>query len=124
MKKKWLVNPTTLVIVILFICVSFQPILATNTFQNEKSDLVKVVVQTCNVHCGQNYTKYLTQEQVQQLKNLFGIIYKKLDDNANPGDANEIFREGVVSIDELGLLPNDMTVEDAFKFILSGGVMS
>jgi len=82
--------------------------------------LVVVLVQTCNVNGVQNHTKYLTREQVQQLKNLFDNVYKKLDNCKNREEANEIFKDIVLSINDLDLLPEDMTVEQAQKLVTGG----
>ena len=97
-------------------------LILTEVSKNEISgnDLVKVVVETCNVGGGQNYTVYLTKQQVQEVENLFDTINVDLNNAKTREEVVEIFNDAVISIGEYGLLPENTSVEEAQKLVTGG----
>jgi len=59
----------------------------------------------------------LTQEQVDELDNHFDNFKVKLDNAITKGDTVEIYNDMVISLDEFGLLPDYMTVDEAQQLV-------
>lgn len=121
-----------LVVIFLFISVAIQPVFANDSFDTSSQNLTieiintqvnEVSVEICNVD-GYNYSVNLTRQQIQELENLFDELKENLDKGNTREETAEIFNETVVSLNSLGLLPKNMTVEQVQKLVTGGGISS
>ena len=59
----------------------------------------------------------LTKEQFKELENIFNNIEISLDSADCPIETETIYNNSIVSLDKLGILPNDMSIEYAQKLV-------
>ena len=119
MNKKPLLYKTLIVgIIVLFIGVGIQPAFADVSFESNNSELVEITVQFYEVDRTFNHTVLLTQEKVEELDIMINNFKSQLDSTDNPIETETIYKNAVASFDELGLLPDDMSVEYVQQLVI------
>ena len=105
-------------IIFLFVCVAIQPgIIADESVEQVNSELVEITVEICKIDRSSNHTIFLTKEQVDELENLINSFEIELDTVDNSIEIETIFKNTVVSLNGLGLIPEDMNIEDAQQLV-------
>ena len=118
MKKHLIKNGLIFTVIVLFIGVSFQPIIAKdNILFEKKSDLVEVTVSTCKIDEIEDQTMFLTKKQTVYLDNIFNELKNKLKNTDTEEETINIYYEAIESLDQYGLLPDDLTVERAKELV-------
>ena len=105
---------TVVGITILFLSTTLAPgIIADFSIELDNSDLVEITVQIYKIDKTYNHTVMLTQEQNEKLGYLINNFEIELDYADDIGEIEVIFKNTAVSLNELGLLPNGINIEDA-----------
>jgi len=126
MEKNIVKKELVVTVVFLFIAVSFQPVFADyikptdKTLIESKSDSdekVEYVIQIVKTNKVIENKIYLTQQQANELENLIENIRFDLNNSESIEETSEIYNDTIVSINGLGLLPEDMTVEEAQRLV-------
>ncbi len=110
-----LLNKTLVIgIIFLLIGIAIQPvIIADVSIESDNSELVEITVEICEVDKTYNHTVMLTQQQVVELENLIKNFKIELDAADSIDEAEVIFKNTVVSLNKLGLIPEEMSVDYA-----------
>jgi TolA-binding protein len=124
MRNNWYKKSLVVGIIVLFICVTFASGISfkvdlSKTVQIDvsNSELVKVPVSICRVDSVEDYEVSLTQQQVGELEDLIDNIKPEIDKVETLEETEELFRDTVSSMDELDILPDDMSVEEAQQLV-------
>jgi len=105
-------------VILLFIGVAFQPVIIADVSNNsEDSDLLEITVEIYELNRVQGYTVMLTQEQAEELELLINNTKAELDAVDNLDETETIFKETVLSLNELGLITNGMNVEKVQRLV-------
>jgi len=104
-------------VIILFIGVGIQPAFAEVSIELKNSELVEITIQFFETDRTYNHTVLLTQEQVGKLENLLNNFKDQLESIDNPVETETIFKNTVVSFDNLGLFPKDISINDAQRLV-------
>ena len=96
-------------VIILFVGVGIQPAFAELPKESDVSNLVEFSVQVGDIE----HNVLLSSKQVEELENLIDITKERLDKAQGIEQTYQIFDETVVSLNKLGMLPDDMSVEEA-----------
>ena len=105
-------------IIVQFIGVAFQPvIIADVSIESDKSELVEITVEIYEVNRVQEYTVMLSQEQAEELELLINKTKTELDAADNSDETENIFMNTVLSLNELGLLTNEINVEKVQRLV-------
>jgi len=122
MQKNIIMKGLVVVVIFLFVIVSFQPIIAKDTILSEKkSDLVEVTVSTCKVDGIEDQTKFLTKQQMVYLDNIFNELKNKLKNADTEEETINIYYEAIESLDQYGLLPDNLSIEKAKELVKTIG---
>ena len=107
-------------VILLFAGVSIAPsINFTIVKASIENDLVEVTTQACGIKGFGNTTVKLTREQYQDLEQYLAGFRARLNQTTTREEAVPIFKEAVVELDKYGLLPKEMSVEQARKLVTS-----
>jgi len=98
MKKRIIVGINTSAVVLLFIGTAFAP----SVYASE--ELVEVTVEACGISGIEPKTVKLTQQQVDELDELFDNLKIQLDEVENREETGEIFNHAIEDLDEYGFL--------------------
>jgi len=90
---------------------SKETILLGKELQDE--DLVEITVSLCKTDGIENHTVMLTKEQAEELEILIDSFKAELDKVETMEETAEIYNDMIISLDELGLIPDEMGVEEA-----------
>ena len=108
-----------ILVIILFLVVAFAPgitasreIVETNELN---SDLVEIIVEVGK----HDHKVLLTPKQAMELESLIDQMKTRLDAATTWEDTSQIFDETVVSLYELGMLPDEMSIEDVQRMVKS-----
>ena len=113
MKKNMFRKELVLGIIILFVGIAVQPgIIADNVIESDKSEMVEITIQICEIDGVYDYDVLLSQEQAEELENLISRTKNKLDDAKTSGETSIIFSDTVASLFEIGILSESMDIED------------
>ena len=82
------------------------------------NELVDITVQVCRNDSTENYKTTLTRHQLEELDDLINNIRLELDNIETREDLVEIYLDAALSMDKLGLLPEDMSIEDAQQLLI------
>ena len=66
---------------------------------------------------GKKHTVSLTQQQADEVELLFDEIHERLNEVETREEAEEIFKDAVMELNQYGLLPKGMSVEQAQKLV-------
>ena len=114
-KESLLWKQGTIFVVLLFCGLAFAPSIHANVSTEE--ELVEVTTEFCGL--GKKHTVQLTQEQADELDQLFDEIKAALDNIETREEAVEIFDEAIVELDKYGLL-GGLSIEQARKLVIGG----
>jgi len=117
MKKGFFRKAFIFFVIFLFIGAGIQPVFAKIFIESEKSELVELTIQICEVDKAYNNTVVLTQIQVEELESLINNFKDKIDSSDNLDETKEIFKSTIISLNELGLIPKDLSIEDAQNLV-------
>ncbi len=105
-------------IIILFVGIAIQPgIIADDSIEYDNSELVEITIQICKSNGANEHTVMLSQEQAEELESIINSTKIKLDAAKTMGETSAIFNDAVVSLYELGVLPDGMSIEDAKRLV-------
>ncbi len=122
MKTDFVKKGLVIVIVVLFVCVGISSAVAIkiniSTNENTSDEFVKVPVQTFGLNGAKSYKKSITQQQYNELQ----ILKERFKENFENADTMKesvgVYRDMVVSLNELRLLPDGISVKDVEKLVL------
>jgi len=118
MRTSCVKNGLVVAIVLLLVGVAVQPvIIADVSIESDKSEMVEITVEICEVDRAYNHTVMLTKEQAEELDNLINVTKTELDIADSKDETEAIFKDTVVSLNELGLLPDCISVEEAQRLV-------
>ncbi len=118
MQKNIIKKGLVIAVIFLFFAISFQPIIAKDTILSEKkSDLVEVIISTCKIDEIEDQTKFLTAQQTIYLNNIFNELKNKLKSADTEEETINIYYETFESLDQYGLLPDDLSIEKAKELV-------
>lgn len=117
MKKGLLTKGIVFGIIVMFFGVGIQPVFADVSIESIDPEMVEITIQICNGNGANDHTVILSQEKAEELENLLNIIESKLDTAKTLEETSAIFNDTVVSLFELGVLPDDMSIEDAKQLV-------
>jgi hypothetical protein len=114
-----LLNKTLVIgIIILFLCIAIQPgIIADFSINSNKSEKVEITIQICRGNGANDHSVMLSQEQAEELYNLLNITKVKLDIAETMEETSAIYNDTIFSLYELGILPDDMSIEDIKRLV-------
>ena len=100
-------------IIILFFGVGIQPTLAELSIDPDESELVEFTVQVCD----SKHNVVLSSKQAEELDILIDNTKARLNMATTIEETSQIFDKTVVSLYDLGMLPDGMSVEDAQRLV-------
>lgn len=103
----------TFTVILLFLGVAFAPSINANVTQNE---LVEFDVEFCGL--GKKHTVKLTQQEADEVEQLFDDIEQRLSEVETREETIEIFKEAIVELDKYGLL-GGLSIRHAQRLIIS-----
>jgi len=107
-----------MVVILLFIGVAVQPvIIADVSNESNDSEKVEITVEICEIDKTYNHSMMLTLEQACELSGIIDSFEKKINRATTFEETNKITSDLAVSLNEYGLLPEDLSVEGAKKII-------
>ena len=109
---------TVVGITILFLGVGIQPAIADLSIVSDNSELEEITIQFFETDRSYNHTVLLTQEQIRELENLITNFNNQLESIDNPANTETLFKNTIVSLDNLGLFPEDINIEDAQRLVI------
>ena len=80
-------------------------------------DVVEVIVQCSNSQGAEDTTVKLSTQEANELEELLDDIQKRLDAAKTKAETIEVFKDAVVSLNELGLLPDGINIEQAQQLV-------
>ena len=101
-------------VILLFIGLAFAP----SINANNQSDFVEFTTEVCGLNGGKKTVK-LTQQQADEVKELFDSINMRLNATKSREGAEEIFKDAVVELDKYGLL-GGLSVNQAQRLVTGG----
>ena len=116
-------------IIVLFIGVGVYPAFAISTKtssyssisvsenENLDNDLIEINVEMCNIGGGKKHTVWLSQEESDSLDILIEDFKEKLDNSESLEDTRNIHFNMIISLNELGLLPDDIDVSNRYTLL-------
>jgi hypothetical protein len=104
MKRRMFGKGLAVAVIILFLGVSIQPVIA--TVQLEDRDVEYFDVTTEFVGLNKKYTTQLTKEELEELNALFDSVSSNLNKSTSFKESVEIFRDSIINLDKFGLLGN------------------
>jgi len=111
MSKKILIG--SIIAIAIIVLSSFSSVVGKVSTDN---DFVELDVEFCGL--GKKHTVKLTQEEADEVELLFGEIHERLNEVETRGEAEEIFKKAVMELNQYGLLPKGMSVEQAQKLVV------
>jgi len=108
---------TAIGITILFLGIGIQPAFAINPNEPNDSKLEEITIEFYETDKTYEHTVMLTREQIKELKNLIDDFEIKIDNADNKIETEAIYKDTVVSLNDIGILPEGMTVEKAKRLV-------
>jgi len=96
-------------VIILFLGLACAPSINANV--SKESELVEITTKICGLGGGK-HTVQLTKEEAEEVVRLFGHIRDRLDRSETQEESIDIFHWAISQINEKGLLPKGMNVEE------------
>ena len=108
-------------IILLFIGISIAPGVTSIEFSKDKNskdnELVEITLQLCKTDGVEDHKMYITQKQNEQLEVLIKSFKANLNNAETREETIEIYNDMVVSIDELGILPENINCEEVQELV-------
>jgi hypothetical protein len=118
MQKKLSRKGLTVAVILLFVSVINQPLIANDSsIESGNSDLEEIVVQFYEADRTYNHTIMLTQDQLIELDNIINNFKNQLRSVDDTVDTETIYKNIIVSFKELGLFPDDISIEYAQQLV-------
>jgi hypothetical protein len=119
MKKHLIKKGLALAIILLFICVSFQPVFAVEPSEKVTADDEKIeyTIQIIKINKIIENKVYLTQQQAHELENLIDNIRADLNNSESKEESYEIYNNVVNSFNNLGLFPENITIDEIKQLV-------
>ena len=126
MEKHLIKKGLVFAVIILFIGVSFQPIIADDIKPSDEiliesksgnDDKVEYVVQIIRTNKVIEHKIYLTQQQADDLENLIDNIRSDLNNSESIEETTKIYNDAINSFDNLGLFPKNITVDEIKQLV-------
>jgi hypothetical protein len=118
MKKEWLVKTLAIGIILLFTSITFAPnINYSIVLASRDEDFVEVTIQPCGIGGYENTTVKFTNEQLLDLQQYLVEFKARLNQTLTRAEVVPIFKEAVEKLDDYGLLPKGMSVNQALKLV-------
>ena len=109
-------------IIVLFIGAGVYPTIAINnimsTNENTSDELVKIPVQMFGLNGVKSYKKSITKQQYNELQILKESFKEDFENADSMKESVKVYRDMVLSLNELGLLPDGISVKDVEKLVL------
>lgn len=118
MRKNMLSKILVMGIVVLFICVSFQPVLGTKTIKSvteeefNDNELTEVIIETYGIKDVKKNTFYLTNEETEKLDLILTDSISKIDNATSIEESEIILNNTLDELTELGLINGDEIKEN------------
>lgn len=104
-------------VIVLFLGVAVQPAFAEVSIKSDNSELVEITVEFYEIDKTYNHTVLLTKEQVKELENLINDFEIQLDNADSKIETKAIFKDTIRSLNALGILPKDMSIDKAQQLV-------
>ena len=114
-------------IIFLFIGVGIQPAFAidiSKTQTSNSNDLVEITLQLCKTYGVEDHKMFITQEQNEQLDRLIESFKVDLENSDSYEETVRIYNDMVVSLDELGILPESTNCKDVQELVTGENTIS
>jgi len=112
-------------IIVLFIGIAIAPSVTSIEFSKTKTsnniDLVEITLQLCKSDGVEDHKMFITQEQEDRLELLIESFKADLDNAETREETIEIYKDMVVSLDELGILPENTNCKEV-QDLISGEI--
>ncbi len=100
-------------VIVLFLGLAVAPSINANV--SKESELVEITTEICGLGGGK-HTVQLTQEEAEEVEQLFENIRLQLNESTSREEAKEIFNKAIVELDKYGLL-GGLSVKQAQRLI-------
>jgi hypothetical protein len=114
-KQKRLAIIVTIISIILIVSSCVSANLIKNTFKNE--DLSDITIQIFGIKDVEDHIFQLTSEEINILKQSFGDLEEQLDNSESREERINLFKEMIISLYNLGLIPEGINVEDLQQLV-------
>lgn len=118
MKKGLFGNGLVFGIILLFVGLGIQPAFAEMPIDSDNSELVEINVEIYEVDKTYNHTVMLTRKQAEELDILINNIETELESADNSDEAKKIFKDKIVLLKELGLIPDSISLSEAQDLVI------
>ena len=122
MQKSIIRKGLVFLVIILFIGIAVAPgVTSIDISKNNPSnndDLVEITLQLCKTDGAEEHKMYITQEQDEQLDSLIESFKADLDKADTREETIKLYEDMVISLDELGILPEDLSCEEAQQLVI------
>jgi hypothetical protein len=113
--KKYLV----IFVILLFIGVAIAPSINSSLVKTSNdNDLIEVTSQACGIEGFGNTTVKLNKQQYQDLQNYLVDFRARLNQTTTREETVPLFKDAVVELNKYGLLPKDISIEEAQHLVL------
>jgi len=109
-----------IIVMILFISVSFTPAIQANAIKKtEKKEFFEVTTEICGIDGIPPYTSSLTREELSELQKTIDCFKIKLEKAKTKQESYALFNDMIVKLDKYGLL-GELCVEKTQKLVTKG----
>jgi hypothetical protein len=107
-------------VILLFLGITIAPTINFSTVKaSQETEYIEVSSQACGVEGFENTTVKLTRQQYSNLEQYIEDFRDKLNQTKTREEAIPVYTDAVVVLNEYGLLPKGMNIQQARKLILS-----
>jgi hypothetical protein len=120
MQKNIVKKGLVITVIFLFIAVSFQPAIAVEPSEKltDNDEKIEYTIQIIKTNKVIEKKVYLTQQQADELENLIENIRADLFNSETQEETNEIYNNAVNSFNNLGLFPEDITLNEIKQLVI------
>jgi len=116
-QSKILSKTLTISVILLFIGVGIQPAIAINSIEPDNSEHEEITIQFFETDRTYNHTVMLSREQIEELEDLIDDFEIRMDNADNRLETEAIYKDIVVSLNDIGILPESMSIEKAQRLV-------
>jgi len=121
MQKSIIRKGLVCLVIILFIGIAVAPSVTSIKFPEDKTsnynDLVEITLELCKPNGVEDHKMFITQEQDEQLDSLIESFKADLDNAETREETIEIYKDMVVSLDKLGILPESTSCKEVQELV-------
>jgi len=108
-------------IILLFFGVAVAPSFNQNVVKaSQEKDFVEVTSQACGIKGYKDTTVKLTREQYQDLEQYLSEFQEKINKSSTWEETAVLFRQAIVMLHDYGLVPTNMGIDDAQRWVTGG----